>query len=125
MTRRRSDGGTVATDPRAAAPAVRAYIVQTPVPAGWTPLVPQPSANGGLELDRGTLAARPTAAPTGRLALEIVALREEALPREGLTIRRRWHVTRWVDGSLHSWVGREVLTGAGEPESRLAFDRLQ
>ena len=44
-------------------------------------------------------------------------LREEALPREGLTVRRRWHVARWIDGSLHAWVGREVLPGAGEPES--------
>jgi hypothetical protein len=87
--------------------------------------VPQPSANGGLELDRGTLAAEPTAEPIGRLALEIVALREEALPREGLTVRRRWHVARGVDGSLHAWVGREVLPGAGEPESGLAFDRLR
>jgi hypothetical protein len=119
------DGGPVVADPRAVAPAVRAYVVQTPVPAGWTPLVPRPSANGVLELDRGTLAADPAAEPAGRLALEIVALREEALPREGLTVRRRWHVARWVDGSLHSWVGREVLPGAGEPESGLAFDRLR
>jgi hypothetical protein len=52
-------------------------------------------------------------------------LREEALPREGLTVRRRWHVARGVDGSLHAWVGREVLAGAGEPESGLAFDRLR
>lgn len=118
------DGGPVATDPRAVAPAVRAYVVQTTVPAGWTPLVPQPSAGGGLEFARGALAAAPTAQPAGRLAQEIVALREEALPREGLTVHRRWHVARWVDGSLHAWVGREVLPGAGEPESGLAFDRL-
>jgi hypothetical protein len=118
------NGGSPATDPRAVAPAVRAYVVQTPVPAGWTPLVPQPSSNGGLELDRGTLAAAPAAEPAGQLALEIVALCEEALPREGLTVRRRWHVARWVDGSLHAWIGREVVPGAGEPESGLAFDRL-
>jgi hypothetical protein len=118
------EGGPVPTDPRAVAPAVRAYVVQTPVPAGWTPLVPQPSATGGLELARGSLAAAPAAEPAGRLAHEISALREEALPREGLTVRRRWHVARWVDGSQHAWVGRDVLLGAGEPESGLEFARL-
>jgi hypothetical protein len=120
----RVEPGPVPVDPRPVAPATRAYVVQTPVPAGWTPLVPRRSEGGGLRLDRGTLAAAPGAEPTGRLARELISFREELLPREGLTIHRRWHVARWTDGSVHAWIAREVLPGAGEPESRLAFDRL-
>ncbi len=55
---------------------------------------------------------------------EIIALREELLPTGGLTVIRRWHYARWTDGTTHAWIGREVRTGAGEPDSKLAFDRL-
>ena len=111
---------------RVLAPAVRAYVVQTPVPAGSMPLVPQPSANGGLELDRGTLTAGSVrGADRGGFALEIVALREEALPREGLTIRRRWHVARGSTARCTPGSGAKCSPGAGEPESGLAFDRLR
>lgn len=116
--------GPTPADPRAVAPAIRAYVVQTPVPPGWTPLVPRPTDGGGVELARGTLAADPDAAPAGTMTGEIVALREELLPAEGLTVVRRWHYARWIDGSVHAWIGREVTLGAGEPESKLAFDRL-
>jgi hypothetical protein len=116
--------GPVAPDPRPVPPAVRAYLVQTPVPAGWTPLVPEPTADGGLQLARGTLAADPGATPPGTMTGEITVLRDELLPQEGLTVRRRWHYARWIDGSAHAWIGREVVPGAGEPESTLAFDRL-
>jgi hypothetical protein len=120
----RVDPGPVAGDPRAVAPATRAYVVQTPVPAGWTPLVPRSTATGGLELARGALAADPTAQPPGTMTGEITAVREELLPPEGLTVVRRWHYARWIDGSMHAWIGRAVTPGAGEPESKLAFDRL-
>ena len=118
------DPGPIPGDPQPVAPAVRAYVVQTPVPAGWTPLVPQSTAAGGLQLARGTLAADPTASPPGTLAKEITAIREEILPTEGLSVLRRWHYARWIDGSVHAWIGREVSIGAGEPDSKLAFDRL-
>jgi hypothetical protein len=118
------DPGPAVTDPRPIAPAVRAYLVQTPVPAGWTPLVPEPTADGGLQLARGTLAVDPGATPPGTMTGEITTLREELLPRDGLTVRRRWHYARWIDGSAQAWIGREVTPGAGEPESKLAFDRL-
>ncbi len=118
------DAGPAPNEPQPVAPAVRAYVVQTPVPAGWTPLVPQSTATGGVQLARGTLAADPAATPPGTLATEITALREEVLPSDGLTVLRRWHYARWIDGSVHAWIGREVSTGAGEPDSKLAFDRL-
>jgi hypothetical protein len=119
-----TDAGPVSTDPRPVVPATRAYVVQTPIPAGWTPLLPQATTAGGLELARGTLAADPTARPAGTLVPEITALRDELLPRDGLTVVRRWRYARWIDGSIHAWIGREVHTGAGEPDSKLAFDRL-
>jgi len=118
------DPGPVSTEPRPVAPATRAYIVQTGVPAGWVPLIPQPTTAGGLELARGTFAADPGAGPAGTLVPEIIAVREELLPRDGLTVVRRWRYARWIDGSIHAWIGRDVQTGAGEPESKLAFDRL-
>ncbi|MEE6163390.1 MULTISPECIES: hypothetical protein [unclassified Mycolicibacterium] len=118
------DAGPVPSDPQPVAPAVRAYVVQTPVPAGWTPLVPQPTATDGVQLARGTLAADPAATPPGALTNEITALREEVLPTAGLTVLRRWHYARWIDGSVHAWIGREVVTGSGEPDSKLAYDRL-
>ena len=83
-----------------------------------------PPSTGGLELARGALAAEPTAQPPGTMAGEITAVREELLPPEGLTVVRRWHYARWVDGSMHAWIGRAVTPGAGEPDSKLAFDRL-
>jgi hypothetical protein len=111
-------------DPEPAAPAVRAYVVQTPVPEGWTPLVARATQSGGLELARGSLAADPSARPLGTLIGEIDTIREELLPSEGLTVLRRWHYARWTDGSVHAWIGRSVTFGAQEPDSKLAVDRL-
>lgn len=51
-------------------------------------------------------------------------LDEEAVPRAGLRVQLTKQRARWIDGSTHVWVGRKVLTGAGEGASGLKFDSI-
>lgn len=118
--------------PDGAPPAARqvragvAYRVQSEVPVGWTPLVPVEPEPGVMELARGRWPGEDThRPPASRVLAELERLKEEELPREGLAVERRWHYARWIDGSAHVWVARDVRSGAGEPESGLAFDRLE
>jgi hypothetical protein len=43
---------------------------------------------------------------------------------DGLTVLRRLHLDRWIDGSAHAWIGRKANIGAAQPDSKLTFDRL-
>jgi hypothetical protein len=99
------------------------YLLQTPVPGNWIPLVPVRRTDGSLELRKGTLSSAP-AEPHGVLLRpgQPLTLHDEEIPREGVTVRRVPVLARRADGRYARWIARRVGVGRGEGASRLAFD---
>jgi hypothetical protein len=107
------------------------YVLGTTVPDNWIPLVPISGGPRSFLFRRG-LMQRPTSAEV----LEDVPARgeilepkrkpyyvaEEAVPRSGVRVSRRWRRARWIDGTTHVWLGRKVSVGRGEGASGLEFD---
>jgi hypothetical protein len=107
------------------------YVLGTTVPDNWIPLVPvtggprsflfrrglmqRPRLGGGLD----DVPARGEILEPDRKPFYVA---EEAVPRSGLRVSRRWRRARWIDGTTHVWVGRHVGVGRGEGMSGLAFD---
>jgi hypothetical protein len=110
------------------------YVLGTTVPDNWIPLVPVSGGPRSFLFRRG-LMQRPRLAGT----LEDVAARgeilepkrkpyyvaEEAIPRSGVSVVRRWRRARWIDGATHVWIGRHASVGRGEGASGLAFDLVR
>ena len=51
-------------------------------------------------------------------------LHEEEVPRSGTVVERRWQRTRWMNGGVHTWLGRQVRNGRGEANSGLEYDKV-
>ncbi|MFI9766220.1 hypothetical protein ACIHJG_05055 [Streptomyces sp. NPDC052415] len=103
-----------------------AYAVQTIVPDFWFPLVPESVKAGQIHFRLATLTGPGLdSRPEGRLITPGLWLHEEEVPREGVLLSRRPVLSRWFDGSWHSWVRREKTPGAGESSSGLAFDTVR
>ncbi len=115
------------------------YVLQTDVPPYWYPLVPvraDDSGSGQIVLRLGTFAAsdREIEAPDGRIlnasqppstgSAEGLRLDEVEVPRTGVRVVRRRCVSRWIDGTLHTWTQRLCTVGTGEGSSGLRFDAL-
>ncbi|WRZ87933.1 hypothetical protein OHB54_01925 [Streptomyces sp. NBC_01007] len=129
--------GEVADDdpsPTAPAQGTLVYGLMTPVPAHWIPLVPVPLVPGSeaIRFRRGQIprftvdgTRRPQVRAAGQLLepdTERVYIREEEIPRSGLTVTRTPVATRGRDGTVHCWAGRRVHVARGEASSGLAFD---
>lgn len=52
-------------------------------------------------------------------------LHDEELQRAGLEVSRTYQYTRWVNGNVHLWSGRNAGIGRGEGPSGLRFDLLE
>ncbi len=52
-------------------------------------------------------------------------LHEEEVPRSGVQVTRSWQRTRWLQGAVFTWLGRQVKNGRGEANSGLEFDSVQ
>ncbi|MFJ7249769.1 hypothetical protein ACIQWA_34745 [Kitasatospora sp. NPDC098652] len=111
-----------------------AYRLITSVPPHWIPLLPVPLREGStaIRFRRGQVPRftadgrpRPQVAAVGRL-LEPERkpwyVRDEEVPRSGLTVSRAPVAARGPDGSVLHWTGRRVRPGLGELSSGLAFD---
>ena len=110
----------------------RRYVLQTPVPRNWIPLLPKLERDDSGDilfrrLARGAMrnpgGAAPIA-PRGRI-LEPgrpLELYEEEVTRVGARITRVWTLGRSSDGSTHLWRGRRKSAGRGEGSSGLRFD---
>jgi hypothetical protein len=108
------------------------YQLMTEVPEHWVPFIPVHV--GGDDRAVGLVEAvlpRPdtwgelvSVAPRSSVLQELqgTILHEEEVPSDGVTVRRRWYLTRSADGGRHVWAARDVTTGRGEGESGLAFD---
>jgi hypothetical protein len=109
------------------------------VPENWIPFVPV-RLNNELVLQRGKmqrnlphlLASLRYIKPMGTLLNEhtqsnpnLYFLKEEEVPRAGITVTKRFQRTRWIDGQIYTWLGRQKKAGNGEVNSNLQFDHLE
>ncbi len=125
---RREPAPAVQPDPAPTNP-VLTYRLTTSVPPYWHALVPTIVNRqvAGVAFDNVVLEASGVSTPEGSLVRPLPApfrLAEEELPRGGLLVTRAWRRARWVDGTVHTWVGRRKRAGRGEGYSGLAFDTL-
>jgi hypothetical protein len=121
--------------PPATGPQIK-YVLQTDVPAYWFPLVPVriEGAAGQIEYALGSMldsvtGARRTLAPDGRILRapsgQRLRVREEELPRVGVTVQRVPVRTRTPSGATRLWVEWRRRPGAGEGSSGLKFDSVE
>ena len=50
---------------------------------------------------------------------------DEEIPRAGAHIRRLPQYTRWHDGRMYGWIGREKRPGRGSAWSGLRYDAVE
>jgi hypothetical protein len=98
------------------------YRLQTQVPEYWIPFVPVPTSNrGGFILRKGTTTGEDPAYGW-LLHARPFDVKDEEVPREGVTVRRVAQLTLGRDGATHRWIARRVSVGRGEGSSGLADD---
>ncbi|GIJ58476.1 IPT/TIG domain-containing protein [Virgisporangium aurantiacum] len=108
----------------------RRYVLQSPVPRNWIPLLPKfLRDNAGAVtqrlLARGAMrAGNTTIPPLGRLLepgrpLDIF---DEEVPPTGAKVSRLWTWGRAADGTTHLWRARRKGPGRGPGSSGLRFD---
>ena len=102
------------------------YQLQSGVPARWIPFLPRSAAYRSVDLVQGRM-TQPDGTPITPLGrtlqrADLARLKDAAVPREGVLVRRQCSVTRRADGSHACWITRRVGVGRGEGASRLAFD---
>jgi len=108
--------------------ALRRYLLQTPVPRNWIPLLPKKIEATGLRwLARGAMrdpAGGAPIPPRGRLLEPGVPLdlHDEEVPRTGARVTRLWTLGRASNGRTHLWRGRRKGPGRREGSSGLRFD---
>jgi hypothetical protein len=115
-------------DPAPAEGATARYRLGTDAPLNWRPFVPVhiPGSLRSIRLQRARLPlGLPT--PLGKVIAEPgpYYINEEEVPRAGRIVVRSFQRTRWVDGRVVLWLGRRTLTGRGEGQSGLEFDRIE
>jgi hypothetical protein len=52
------------------------------------------------------------------------AIKEETIPRTGLTVSDRYYYARGVDGKIHLWLGRSSSLGSSASAGNLTFDQV-
>ena len=100
------------------------------VPLNWVPYQVRrrsTGAEGELILRRCRLQRPPeqTVASRSRLLTEATLLREEAIPKGGISVQLSWQRSRWINGETHIWLGRKVQLKKSEEESGVEFDSLK
>jgi len=100
------------------------YRIGTTVPSNWIPLVPVQSSERTFLFRRGVM-GEPGAQPARGRILEPgipFYVADEAVPRAGVQVERRFRRVRASDGETYVWSARRRRTGLGEGSSGLAFD---
>jgi hypothetical protein len=110
------------------------WLLATPVPGNWVPLLPVQLDDHGRLVTRLKRGAVLQPDGTGRVrhgrsqvlaALAGAPLFDEEIPREGAQLTRRRRMARWVDGSTWAWTALRNQVGRGEGSAGLRFDRLE
>ena len=115
------------------------YTLATSVPEHFIPFVPVrvDGSNREVQLQRAALLRiiegrlpHPRVEPqtallgTGLSTGQHYFIHEEEVPRAGRKVIRSFQRTRWRNGRVVLWLGRESRTGRGETSSGLAYDRI-
>jgi hypothetical protein len=116
------------------------YVLGTSVPENWIPFIARhrPGSQRLIRLQRASMPRLTDALPFTRVeprgrilrtGLDIEVrqpyfLHEEEVPRAGAIVTRGFQRTRWFDGKVYTWLGRQKQTGRGEGASGLVFDRI-
>jgi hypothetical protein len=108
------------------------YRLQTPLPANWWPLAPEPqpgSANGAtiFRLRHLRRLGEPDSGPKAELLQstgQSLLIEEREVPRSGLLVSRSFQCARDSAGRRRLWLGRRKNAGRGEGSSGLRFDLL-
>ncbi len=115
------------------------YLLSTPVPLNWIPLLPVqipnpvfPATAGQIlsRLKRGAIlqpdGSRKIHSATSEVLLSLgnQLLYDEEVPREGARITRQRRMARWIDGSTWLWTSFRNEVGQGEGSSQLQFDQV-
>lgn len=100
------------------------YLLQTPVPKHWIPLVPVRTGPATTGLRKGAMLAdgEPIQAASLLLRPTPLTFPPEEIPREGVTVRAVPALARRRDGTYARWVGHRVTVGRGEASSGYAAD---
>ena len=98
------------------------YVPMTPLPDARVPLVLTEGTEGRF-LVEAEMVGRAATTPTELMAAGF-RVRDEEVPDEGLTLRRRYELGRTPDGVLRLWVSREAAPGARMASSGLRFDGM-
>ena len=101
------------------------YRLASDVPDNWIPFVP-----GDGWLLRAAIPDRSglLRGPLGRVLeprREDLRMFDEEIPNEGARVTRAYQLARWIDGSLHLWLGRRKTPGKAPGSSGLRFDVLE
>ncbi len=121
------------------------YQIATAVPENWIPFIPVREKKDGIDdpafrqitLRRAAMPRFLRSFPTRRVRPltqllqynsgdpdhPFYDLREEEIPRSGITVRKTWQRTRWYNGKTALWLGYRKLNGFGERNSGLQFDQ--
>ncbi|MFZ3165989.1 MAG: hypothetical protein WA130_00125 [Candidatus Methanoperedens sp.] len=105
------------------------YLLGKEVPFYQVPFIPVEipfdSEHSQMRLQRARMPTGPE--PKGAFLTEIPSpyyIKEENISRAGTTVIRRWQRTRWINGTVAQWIGREKQAGKSEGSSSLLFDLL-
>jgi hypothetical protein len=122
-----------------------AYLAMTDVPENWIPFVPVHKKNDNREtqLQRASMLRiiegdDPNLKPDKvkpmttllREGLENKPaplpyyVHEEEVPRAGVCVKKQFRRTRWLNGSVFTWLAIRRNTGRGEGSSGLGFDMI-
>jgi hypothetical protein len=112
--------------------------MQTVVPINWIPFLPVrvPGSNHAVDLQLGQMLQYKPGVdtnPKSKLLNQQQAqnnnneyrIKEEEIPRSGISVSRRFQRTRWINGSTYLWIGRRKNVGHGEGSSGLRFDIIE
>jgi hypothetical protein len=104
------------------------YVLGTTVPENWIPFIPVhiEGSDTEIRLQRASM-------PVSKGALGVFLtenpppyfINEEEIPRAGITVKRSFQRTRWLDGKTYVWIGRYKEAGKGEGWSNLKFDQIE
>ncbi|WP_421796714.1 hypothetical protein [Haliscomenobacter sp.] len=116
------------------------YQVMNSVPENWIPFIAvhEPGNNREVRLQRAAMPRllEGDATQPKRVTPRSIILREgldqtlsyfiheEEVTRAGTLVSHRYQRTRWYDGRVYNWLGVRKMTGRGEANSGLAFDRI-
>jgi hypothetical protein len=95
-------------------------------PANWIPLVPAKTGPNTIDFQVRALLDDQTPPqpiePLGRILHNGEVIRDEEIPRTGVSVVRAYRMARWLGGSSRLWIGRARRLSHDEGPSGLRYD---